>query len=119
MAPGTVVDRALMNLVLISRRVVGNQLNVRVLREKGFWMSDKSIGGRDASRRVGEGRMVVKMRKLNVASRENWFQQGSNVEYGNVRGQVLLSAEEEWETFRYAVLRCSDVLVLCTVWPGV
>ena len=39
-AQGAVVERAIMDFVQISRRVVGRLLDVRVLREKGGGMSD-------------------------------------------------------------------------------
>ena len=115
MAHGAVVERAMMDFVLISRRVVGRLLDVRVLRGEGGGMSDHLlVEGRlrveqrwKGNKRVGAGREVVKVSELNVESKAEEFQHALREEYDSVRGQGLGSVEEEWETFKDALLRCA------------
>ena len=104
-----------MDLVLISRRVVGKLLDVRVLRREAGGMSDPLlVGGRmrveqrwKGNKRVGGGREVVKVSELNVASIAEEFWQAMNEEFDSVRGQGLGDGEEEWRSFRDALLRCA------------
>ena len=56
---------------------------------------------------MGGGREVVKVSELNVESKAEEFQQALSEEYDSVRGQDLKSVEEEWETFKDALLRCA------------
>ena len=69
MAHGAVVERAMMDVVLILRRVVGRLLDVRVLRGEGGGMSDHLlVEGKlrveprwKGNKRVGAGRGVLKV----------------------------------------------------------
>ena len=56
---------------------------------------------------MGGGREVVKVSELNRASRAEEFRQAVNEEFDSVRGQSLGDVEEEWSSFRDALLRCA------------
>ena len=79
---------------MISRRVVAEGR----MRVELRWKQNKRVGG---------GREVVKVTELNVTSRAEEFRQAVNEEFDSVRGQGLGDVEEEWRSFRDALLRCA------------
>ena len=103
MAHGAVVERAMMDFVLISRIVVERLLDVRVFIGEGEGMSDHLLmEGRlrvearwKGNKRVGAGREVLKASELNVESKAEEFHHALREKYDSVRGQGLGSVEEE------------------------
>lgn len=102
---------------VISTKAVRKLLNVRMISVKGGGLSDNlQVVGRlrvkheqewEGNRRMGSGRETVKVRELNVTSRDKEFHQRLYDQYDNVRERSLRNAEEEWQTFREALLRCA------------
>ncbi|MCP4264721.1 MAG: hypothetical protein GY777_03945, partial [Candidatus Brocadiaceae bacterium] len=109
-----VVDRAVMDYVLIERGMVGRLLGVHVYRGKGGGMSDhylvegrlrvmtRWMGGKN----VKGVRKVVNVRRLYDAEKEREYQEKVKVEYEAVKNERVESVEAEWLLFKNTVMRC-------------
>ena len=106
MAEGRVVDKALMDYVMLPRRMFGRLLDVKVWRgEWGGGLSDhflvearlKLLGGWRSTGRMEGVRNVFKVSELNHSGKyEVW------------RGGEVESVEKEWEKFRDMVMECTN-----------
>ena len=111
-----VTDSALMDYVLVSRKVVGSLLDVRVLRGEGGGMSDHYLvesrlrvsGRRWDGRRVGCVREGLKVSELRKSEKAREFQEKLTVEWNVVKEQEIAAVEEEWNKFKNGVLGCAS-----------
>ncbi len=113
---GRMVERAVMDYVLIERGMVGRLLDVHVFRGEAGGMSDhflvegrlrvrqRWMGGKN----VKGAREVVNVRKLYEVEKEREFQDKMKVEYEVVKNERIDSVEAEWLLLKNAVTRCSN-----------
>ena len=112
---GRVTERALMDYILIERRVVGRLCDVHVLRGGGEGISDHylvqgklrvkaSVRGSKRGQTKGE---AVKVSVLNEKEKEQEFVERMKGEYERVCEAPTGEVEEEWETFRESIMRCA------------
>ena len=112
-AGGRMIDRALMDYVLIDRRVIGRLVDVHVMRGQAGGLSDhflvrgqlKVFAGWRGSRRVTEKREVVKVSELNVEEKEREFVERVRRDYERVCDQEPGDVEEEWQDFKETVVK--------------
>ena len=112
---GRVVDRALMDYVVVSKNVRGRLLDVRVLRGEGSGLSDHYLV--EGRLRVGTcwlrgrrdrcGREVLKVSELEKREKLNEYQGKMAVEWNAVKDQGKGNVEEEWQLFKSAVVECA------------
>ena len=112
---GRMVDRALMDYVLIERSLVGRLKDVHVRRGEAKGMSDhflieaKVVVAKEwRNKRDGCRREVVKVEDLDKVEKQQEFQERLRVEYEEVREREVGSVEEEWELFIDKVLRSAS-----------
>ena len=114
---GRMVDRALMDYVLVSRRELGRLKDVHVWRGEAAGVSDHFLVEAKVEvakdwrcRKGGCKREVVKVEELEKKEKEREYQEKVRVEYEKVRELEVGSVEGEWTAFRDGVLRsASDV----------
>ena len=114
---GKVVDRALMDYVVIEKTMLGRLKDVHVFRGEAGGISDHFLveaklevakGWRN--KRGGSRREVVKVEELNKAGKEQEYQERLKIEYERVRERENGGVEEEWKMFRDTLLStASDV----------
>ena len=115
-AEGRVVDRALMDYVLLPKRMLGRLLDVKVWRREGGGMSDhflvearlKLMDGRRSAGRMEGVRNVFMVSELNSRVKERAYQEGFRTQVW--RGGEVESVGQEWEKFRYIVMVCANDL---------
>ena len=103
MAEGRVVDKALMDYVLLQRRMLGRLLDVKVWRGEGGGLSDhflvearlKLLGGWMSAGRMEGVRNVLKVSELNHSVKEILYQESLRVKYEMCRGGEVESVEKE------------------------
>ena len=112
---GEVTERALMDYVLIDKRMVGRLLDVHVMRGEGGGLSDHYlVKGRlkvcmsgSGGKRVSAKGVAVKVSVLNESEKEREFVEKMSGEYEKVCERTKGEVEEEWESFREAIMRCA------------
>ena len=112
---GKLVDRALMDYVVIERSLFKRLKDVHVFRGEAAGISDHFLveaklevakGWR--SKRGGCRREVVKVEELNKAEKEQEYQKRVKIEYERVRGREVGGVEEEWQLFRDTLSRTAS-----------
>ena len=114
---GKLVDRALMDYVVIERKLFARLKDVHVFRGEAGGISDHflveakmEVAKGWKSRRGGSRREVVKVEELNKAGKEQEYQERLKIEYENVREREIGGVEEEWKLFKDTLLStASDV----------
>ena len=112
---GRVVERALMDYVLVPKRVVGRLLDVHVYRGEAGGMSDHYLvqgrlqvaGGREGTGRRGKVREVLNLRELDKGEKLAEYREKIAEEWERVRGREKEGVESEWSLFKEGVLRCA------------
>ena len=112
---GRVEDKALMDYVLLPRRMLGRLLDVKVWREGGG-LSDhflvearlKLVGGWRSAGRMEGVRNVLKVSELNNSVKERAYQESLHGKYEVWRGGEVESVEREWEKLRDIVMECTN-----------
>ena len=101
-AGGRVVDRALMDYVLVCRRLIGRLKDVHVLRGVGKGISDHllietkiEVAKEWRNNKGGSRREVVKVEELNKVEKEREYKEKMRVEYEEVREREVGDVEEE------------------------
>ena len=103
-----VVDRTLMDYVLLPKRIPGRLLDVNVWRGERGGMSDyflvearlKMVGEWRSAWRMDGMRNVLKVSELDNSVKEKAYQESWREKYEVWRGGEVESAENEWEKFR-------------------
>ena len=114
-AHGVVIDRAVMDYVLVSRSVRASLLDVNVLRGEAGGMSDHYLveAKMRFDVRVSRGRMrggareVVKVSELNKREKEREYQERLQMEWNRVKDGERVGVEEEWAMFNGSVMKCA------------
>ena len=112
---GRVVDRAVMDYVLVSKSLKGRLLDVHVYRGEGRGMSDhflvegrlKVVNGWKRNERRVCKKEVLKVSELNKREKKDEYQRGLTEEWLRVSEENVKSVEEEWDMFRKAVQKCA------------
>ena len=109
---GVMVDRALMDYVLVTRKVVGRLKDVHVFRGEAAGMSDHflveaklEVAKEWGKIRGGCEREVVKVEELEKVEKEREYKEKVRLEYEVVKGGEERSVEQEWVFFRDSVLK--------------
>ena len=110
------VDKALMDYVLVSRKVFHRLLDVRVLRGVGGGISDHflvegrlRVGGRvRRNRRIGESRLTLKVSEFEKRDRCVEYQARIASEWEVIKEQEVGDVEKEWQRFKGVVVKCAD-----------
>merc|ERR1711915_612287 len=102
-ANGRVVERALMDYVLIARRMIGRLKDVHVFRGMAGGMSDhflvetKVVVAKEWGNKVGGCRREeVKVEELKKPEKKREYQERLKVAYDVVKERVVGEVEEEW-----------------------
>ena len=114
---GRVRERALMDYVLVKRRMSGRLKDVHVYRGVTAGMSDhflvegKMVVAKEwGNNRRGSKKEVVRVEELCKQEKENEYQVRLKEEYGTVEEREVGTVEDEWGAFKGKVLECaSDV----------
>ena len=116
---GKVVDKALMDYVLIDRKVVGRLLDVHVSRGEHGGISDhylilsklrvspRGVCWRSWRGRKGAGREIVKVSALNDADKEREFEIKVREELEELNVGEMTNVEAEWGRFSETLVRCA------------
>ena len=112
---GRVVERALMDYVIVSKKSIGRLMDVHVYRGEAGGISDHFLvqarlrvekgGGR--GRVGGRVREVVRIRELEKVEKAAEYREKIAKEWEEVRERRRGGVEEEWELFRETVMRCA------------
>ena len=111
---GIVVERALMDYVLVQRKVSGRILDVNVFRGESGDISDhflvegklRVVGKWKKQRRSGR-REVLRVSALNVKEKEREYQERLRVAWDARKERPVEGVEEEWKCFKEEVLGCA------------
>ena len=126
MAERRVVGRALMDYMLLPKRMIGRMLDVKVWRGEGGGMSDHffggssaEIGGRRSAGRMEGVRNVFKVCELNNSVKKRAYQESLRGKYEVCRGGEVESVEREWEKF--IVMECTNdvrgiIIIIIIIW---
>ena len=114
-AVARVVDRALMDYLLLPKRMLRRLLDVKVWRGEGegipdhFWVEArrKLVGGWRSSGRLEGVRNVLKVSELNHSVKERAYQESLRGKYEVWRGGEVENVEE-WEKFRDILMDCTN-----------
>ena len=113
-AHGRIVDRALMDYVVVSKRVRGRVMDVNVLRGETGGISDHflvegrlRVDGRWRHRKVEGGREALKVSVLNDKGKERDYQESIGRVWDKVKEREEEGVEEEWSCFKEEVLKCA------------
>ena len=112
---GRVVERALMDYVLVPKKVVGKLLDVHVYRGEAGGISDpylvqgrlKVAGGRGRGGPGGGGREGVKLSELDNGEKLAEYREKLAETWEGVKGREREGVEAEWSLFKDGVLRCA------------
>ena len=103
MAHGRVIERALMDYVLIAKRMIGRVKDVHVFRGAAAGMSDhflveaKVVVAKEWGNRVGGCRReAVKVEELKKPEKRQEYQDGLKSAYDRVKEREVGELEEEW-----------------------
>ena len=115
MAEGRVVDRALVDYMLLPKRMLGRLLDVRVRRGGShhfhYFLVEvrlKLVGGWRSAGRLEGVRNVLTVSEMNNRIKERAYQETFGGKYEVWRGGEVESVEEEWEKFRDMVMKCTN-----------
>ena len=116
MAEGRVVDRTLMDYVLLPKRMLGSLLDVKVWRGECGGMSDhclveaqpKLVGGWTSAWTMESVRNMLKVSELNNRVKERAYQESLHGKYEVWRGGKVESVEKEREKFGDIVMECTN-----------
>ena len=126
-ANGVVVERALMDYVLIEKKMIGRLKDVHVYRGAAAGMSDhylveaKVLVAKEWCSRVARcKREVVKVEELRKPEKKQEYQEKVRVAYERVKGRVPGEIEEEWKAVRECLVEnASNVCGKRTVGGGI
>ena len=112
------VDRALMDYVLLPKRMLGRLLDVKVWRAEGGGRSDhflvearlKLEGGWRSAGRMEGVRNMLKVSELNNSVKERPHRESLRGQYEVWRGGEVKSVEKEWKKFRDIVMEFNNEL---------
>ena len=112
---GRVVERALMDYVLVSKKIVGRLLDVHVYRGEAGGISDHYLvqgtltvaGGRERGGRGGREREVLKVSELENQEKLAEYREKLAAEWEGVKGREWGGVEAEWELFKGGIVRCA------------
>ena len=110
------VDKALMDYVLLPRRMLGRPLDVKVWRGERGGLSDhflvearlKLLSGWRRTGRMEGVRNVLKVSEQNHSIKEMAYQESLRGKYEVWRGEEVESVEKEWEKFRDMVMEYTN-----------
>ena len=116
-ANGRVVERALMDYVLVTKRMIGRLKDVHVFRGMAAGMTDhflveaKLVVAREWGNRVrGCRREVVKVEELKKPEKKREYQERLKAAYDRVKGREIGELEEEWKLVKESLMEnTSDV----------
>ena len=119
MAEGRVVDKALMDWVLLPRRMLGRLLDVKAWRGEAVGEGGlcdhflveaqlKLVGGWRSAGRLEGVRNVLKVSELNSIVKKMAYQESLRGKYEVWRGGEVESVEKECEKFRDIVMECTN-----------
>ena len=108
MVEARVVDKALMDYVLLPRRMLGRLLDVKVWRGEGGRLYDhflvearlKFLGSCRSALMMEGVRIVLKVSELNNSVKERAYQESLRGKYEVWIGGEVESVVKEWEKFR-------------------
>ena len=110
-ADGRMVDKALMDYVLIERRVFSRLKDVHVYRGVAAGMSDhylveaRVIVAKDRCSRAARCRReVVRVEELSKPEKKQEYQEKVKAAYDRVKGRVAGELEEEWKAVRESLV---------------
>ena len=111
---GSVVERALMDYVIITRSTVGRLKDVHVYRGAAAGISDhflveaKLIVAKErGNRRAYCKREVVKVEELCKQEKEREYQRKVCEVYDNVKRREIVNIEDEWKCFKDSTVGCA------------
>ncbi|XP_076031278.1 uncharacterized protein LOC143019503 [Oratosquilla oratoria] len=112
---GRVVDRALMDYVVVNRIMIGRVKDVHVLRGEGGGISDHflvegklRVEDRWRRRKGTKGREVLRVNSLNEKEKE--YEKKLKEEWEGVKDRAEMGVEEEWGWFKEGVLKCARMV---------
>ena len=108
--------KALMDYVLVSRKIVGRLVDVHVYRGEAQGISDhylvqgKILVAKDRERggRGGRVREVLKVSELDNAEKLAEYRGKLAEEWEGIKGSEWGEVEREWELFKRGILRCAE-----------
>ena len=111
---GNVVDRGLLDFVVVSKGVVGKLLDINVFRGESEGISDhflvegkiKDVGNWRTVKR-GCIREILKVNELYDSSKESEYKNKLWNEWRQVRIKEMGGVEEEWAVFKEKILKCA------------
>ena len=114
---GRVVERALMDYVLITKRMIGRVKDVHVFRGVAGGISDhflvetKMIVAKEWRTRIGGCRREeIKVEELKKPEKKREYQERLRVVYERVKGRAVSGVEEEWNPMKESLVgSASDV----------
>ncbi|KAK7945076.1 hypothetical protein WMY93_000804 [Mugilogobius chulae] len=114
-AGGRVIDKAMMDYVVVSKGACGRLLDVSVKRGESGGMSDHYlVEGRlrvgmpwVRSRRSGDVREVLRVSVLKNREKVCEYQGKISGRWNEVKDQMVVGVEEEWQQFKSAVVGCA------------
>ena len=112
---GKVVEKALMDYVIVRKRSLGRLQDVHVYRGEAGGISDHFLvqarlrvgGGEGRGRMGGRVREVIRVSELEKLEKVTEFREKIEAEWEGVKERRSGGVEEEWELFREAVYRCA------------
>ncbi|KAK7907805.1 hypothetical protein WMY93_016417 [Mugilogobius chulae] len=115
-AGGRVIDKAMMDYVVVSKGACGRLLDVSVKRGESGGMSDHYlVEGRlrvgmpwVRSRRSGDVREVLRVSVLKNREKVCEYQGKISGRWNEVKDQMVVGVEEEWQQFKSAVVGCAE-----------
>ncbi len=114
MAHGRMVEKALMDYVVVSKRVNGSVLDVNVLRGESGGMSDHyliesllRIDGRWNKRKRGGHREVLRVSRLYDKEKEREYKMSIGNVWSEVKEREGERVEEEWQCFKDEIMKCA------------
>ena len=115
MAHGVVVDRAMMDYVVVSKHMRGRLLDVNVLRGVASGMSDHflvegrvKVNGRFVRRERRDVKEVVKVDELEKDENRERYEEKMKSRWERKRNEECGGIEEEWECLRDSMKVCAE-----------
>ena len=117
MSNGVVVEKALMDYVLVEKRVIGRLKDVHVYRGVTAGMSDHylveakvTVAKEWCSRVAGCKREVVRVEELRKPEKKQEYQEKVKAAYERVKERVAGDVEEEWKSIRESLVENASVV---------
>ena len=113
---GLVVEKAMMDYVVISRNARNRLLDVRVQRGAATDLSDHFLVEGDLKvgkgwlrvRRTVEVKRALRVSELEKEEKVEEYQQKIETKWNEVRDQEAVSVDEEWQRFKTVVVGCAE-----------